>query len=75
MAQRDFTVRITREGKIVFDVTGFPEHEVRNHREMAEEIFGPILADGGPTDPPDPGRVATTADERDPGRDRQRGRA
>lgn len=73
MTQRDFTVRITREGKIVFDVTGFPEHEVRNHREMAEEVFGPILADGGPTDPPDPGRVATSSDDRDA--ERQRGRA
>jgi len=63
MPTRDLKVTITREGKIVFDMSGFSQEEIRLAREMAEETLGRVTAEGNPGDPPPPGRARTHADD------------
>jgi hypothetical protein len=75
MPSRDFTVRITADGRIIFDMTGLPEDEIRLQRDLAEEMLGRIVAEGTPGDPPDPGHVSAVTPEEERERLRRRGRA
>ena len=63
MSLSEFTVRITAEGRIVFDLSGLTPEQIRLHREMAEQMLGPIVAEGTPADPPDPGHVSAAASD------------
>ncbi len=70
MALREFTVRITREGKIIFDLTGLDQEQIRLHREMAEEVLGRILMEAPSTEPPSSGGALAEVEDRNRLRDR-----
>jgi hypothetical protein len=70
MAAREITVRITAEGRIVFDLTGMSQEEIRLMRVLAEETLGRIVGEGAPQEPPPPGKVLTGDSEQE----RTRGR-
>lgn len=57
MAPREITVRITAEGRIVFDMAGASQEEIRLMRAMAEEVLGRVEAEGPSPEPPPPARV------------------
>jgi hypothetical protein len=71
MSRDDITVRITPEGRIVFDVTGLSQEQIRLQRELAEEMLGPIVEETPPGEPPPPSRVRADADDEE---ERLRGR-
>ena len=71
MPPRDFTVRITAKGEIIFDMAGMTQEEIRLSRAMAEEMLGKIIAESAPGEPPPPGHVLAEAEDE---RERLRGR-
>lgn len=71
MGRDDITVRITAEGRIVFDMAGRSQEEIRLQRELAEEMLGPVVEESGPGEPPPPSRVRADDEGED---ERLRGR-
>lgn len=70
MPIRDFKVTITRDGRIVFDMSGHTQEEIRLARDMAEETLGKLLAEAPPGEPPPPGHALAQSPDEERLRDR-----
>ncbi len=75
MGPGEFTVRITAEGRIIFDMAGLSQEEIRLQREAVEAMIGKIIAEGSSAEPPAPGHVATHATPESDEEKRVRGRS
>lgn len=65
MASNEITIRITPEGKVIFDMSRCTQEQIRLHREMAQETLGRIIAEGDAGDAMPPAGVLAEGEDQD----------